>query len=188
MARASSRTRFHLRPLVLAALAAGIAYLAAGQLFGPREAFFAPIAAVLCVGSSTGRQLRRAGEIALGVALGLLAADLVSRGIGQPVLALVAAVLIARLLALLAGEGALMANQASVAAVVVVALGTEEGPLVRLLDALIGGAVGLLVVWALGPDPVRRATGLAGRMVAELGATVRSLAAGLRDADPEQVA
>ena len=59
------------------ALAAGAAWLVAADLFGHDTPFFAPIAAVVSLGTSYGQRLRRVIEVTLGVAIGVFVGDLI---------------------------------------------------------------------------------------------------------------
>ena len=63
------------------AVAAGIAWLLAADLLGHQTPFFAPIAAVVSLGTSYGQRLRKVAEVAVGVAVGVLVGDL--RGPGD---------------------------------------------------------------------------------------------------------
>jgi len=47
-------------PIVRAALAAGLSWLVAGHIVSHRAPFFAPVAAVACLGMTLGQRLRRA--------------------------------------------------------------------------------------------------------------------------------
>ena len=58
------------------ALAAGVAWLIAADLFGHPTPFFAPVAAVVALGTSYGQRLRRVAEVTIGVAVGVFLADL----------------------------------------------------------------------------------------------------------------
>jgi uncharacterized membrane protein YgaE (UPF0421/DUF939 family) len=60
-----------------AALAAGAAWFIAKDLLDHPTPFFAPIAAVVCLGTSYGQRLRRVVEVTFGVAIGVFIADLV---------------------------------------------------------------------------------------------------------------
>lgn len=168
--RAGARVRRYLPSLLLAATSASLAYVVASSLFGRRDAFFAPVAAVVCSGITSGQRLRRAVEIAVGVAVGLSAADLLVRVVGTGAIQLGFAVLVAMALSVAFGARTLMANQAAVAAVLVVALAPSEqaGPFVRLLDALIGGSIAVLLNAGLGRDPLRAARRTASELLAFL--------------------
>ena len=53
------------------AIGAGLALLIAEQIFDHQQAFFAPIAAVLSLGVSAGKRLRRGFELVLGASVGV---------------------------------------------------------------------------------------------------------------------
>ena len=54
------------------AVAAGVAWLIAADLLGHPTPFFAPVAAVVSLGTSYGQRLRRVAEVTVGVAIGVL--------------------------------------------------------------------------------------------------------------------
>lgn len=174
---ATRRVRTHGRTLLQAATAAGTAFLLAGLLVGPQNAVFAPIAAVVATGLSAGQRVRRAAEISTGVVLGILAADLLSRLLGTGPLQLAVAVLLAMVAAVAVRPSGLMANQAAVAAVVVMALVPylDAGPWVRLSDALIGGAVAVAINALLAPDPHRVARTVTQQVLTGYAAVVERL-------------
>jgi uncharacterized membrane protein YgaE (UPF0421/DUF939 family) len=149
------RVRSYLPSLLLAAIAAGLAYLLATILFEAEHAMFAPIAAVVSVGLSAGQRLRRAIEISAGVVLGLVLADLLVRFVGIGAWQLSLAVFLAMTGAVAFRASPLMANQAAVASVIVIALAPYQDapPEVRLVDALIGGAVAVALNAVFSPDP-----------------------------------
>ncbi len=176
-------------PVLLAAIAAGAAYAAARYGLGHQYPFFAPVAAWIALGFSADRNLRRVAEMAIGVAVGVLAGDLLVHQIGtgpvQVALVLAAAVLVARFL----DRGDLLAVQAGVQAMIVVVLPASGtgGPLERWLDALVGGVMALVVA-ALSPqDPRRRVRAVAEEAMSEIAEVLRSLAEGLRTRDPATV-
>lgn len=53
-----------------------------GRPASPSPTFFAPVAALVCLGMSYGQRLRRTVEIVVGVAVGVAVADLVVRVVG----------------------------------------------------------------------------------------------------------
>lgn len=179
---AAGRVRAHGPSLVLAAAAAGVAFLLAGLLVGPPNAVFAPVAAVVATGLSAGQRVRRAAEISAGVVLGILAADLLTRALGVGPLQLAVAVLLAMTAAVALRSSGLLANQAAVAAVVVVALvpHLDAGPWVRLADALVGGVVAVVLNAVVGPDPYRLARTVTDRVLARYAGIVRRLAHAVR--------
>jgi hypothetical protein len=182
---AATRVTRALPSLLVAAGAAGAAYAIASLVFDSLNAVFAPIAAVITVGLTADQQIRRAVEIAVGVALGLAATDLLSRLVGAGPLQLALFVLLAMALAVTVGGGTLAANQAAVAAILVVGFGPTEGwsPVSRLGDALIGGAVGLVAYLLLGPDRSRYAWRAAEAALTLLAESLEVSARSLRDGE-----
>lgn len=172
------RVRAHAPSLLLAASAAGLAYLVAGLLFGPENSVFAPIAAVVSTGLAAGQRVRRATEISVGVVVGLAAADLLSRWLGVGTFQLTLAVLVAMTIAVAARPSGLMANQAAVAAVVVMALAPylDASAWVRLGDALVGGVVAVVLNAVASPDPYRLARGITASVLGRLADALRKAA------------
>ncbi|MET3860643.1 NAD(P)-dependent dehydrogenase (short-subunit alcohol dehydrogenase family) [Dietzia sp. 2505] len=151
--------------LLLAATAAGLAFLLAELVFGPQNAVFAPIAAVVATGLSAGQRRVRALEISTGVLLGIVAAEALARWFGVGAWQLAVAVLLATTAAVAFRASGLLSNQAAVAAVVVMVLVPvlETGPWVRLGDAVIGGAVAVVLTSVVPHNPRHRVTAVAGR-------------------------
>ena len=109
------------------AIAAGVAWFIAADLLGHQTPFFAPIAAVVSLGTSYGQRLRRVAEVTLGVAVGVLLADLL---VVWHRLGLVAAHADRRAgddLGLLLDGGQLLVIQAAVQSIVVSALCPRPG-------------------------------------------------------------
>ena len=175
----------HTPHLVLAAAAAGIAYLVASLVFGPDDAVFAPIAAVVSVGLSAGQRLVRAVEISGGVVLGLLLADVLTQIIGAGPWQLAVAVLLAMSAAVALRASSLMANQAAVASVFVMVLVPlqDTPPLVRLGDAVIGGLVAIALNAVFAPDPHRVALNTADQLLVNLATSYRRLSRSLENHD-----
>ena len=142
--------------IALAALAAAVAWFVAKQAFDDRDAFFAPIAAILTLGLTVGQRGRRAFEIGLGVALGIGVADLIVLVIGAGTWQLAVVVGLAMAAAVLAGGGLLLVNQAAISAVLVVVLAdASDFSGVRFLDALIGSAIALIATSLIPSNPLR---------------------------------
>lgn len=184
---AALRVRHRLRglapTLLLASVAAGLAFLIAEAVFGPAQAVFAPIAAVVATGLSAGQRRRRALEISLGVVLGIAAADLLSRWVGIGPWQLGAAVLLATTTAVAFRASGLLSNQAAVAAVVVMTLAPllDTGPWVRLGDALIGGVVAVVLSTVFSRATFRTVSAVADRTLAGYAHILAALRADLAD-------
>ena len=139
------------------ALAAGVAWLIAADLLGHTTPFFAPVAAVVALGTSYGQRLRRVAEVTVGVALGVLLADLIVAGIGSGWWQISLIVALAMSAAFLLDSGQLLVIQAAVQSIVVATLVPDAGAaFTRWTDAVIGGAVALVAATVVPAAPLRR--------------------------------
>ncbi len=160
--RMSARARLHrVRSkawhVAQAAVAAGVAWFVAGDLLGHDTPFFAPIAAVVSLGTSYGQRWRRVAEVTLGVAIGVLVADLLVVVMGSGAWQMTLIVGLAMTAGLLVDAGGLLVTQAAVQSIVVAALVPPPGQaLVRWTDALVGGAVALVAATLVPGAPLRR--------------------------------
>ena len=167
------------------AVAAGVAWWLANDVIGHPRPFFAPIVAVICLGTSYGQRLRRVVEVTLGVAVGVFLADLLLLLIGTGPWQVTILVALAMTITLLLNAGTLFVTQAAVQGIVVVTFAAAPGyAFTRWLDALIGGAVALVAAAVVPRAPLRRPreeAALVVRRIAEL------LRAGARSADEGDV-
>lgn len=171
---------------VQAGLAAAIAWFAVHDLLGHPRPFFAPIAAVIVLGASVGQRLRRAVELLVGVALGILVGDalivLIGSGAWQVGLSVTAAMLAATFL----GGGPVVVVQAASTGVLIATLAAPTGDFFysRFFEALIGGGIGVLVMALLLPvNPFTLAERAAGPVLSLLAGGLRDCAAALADGD-----
>src|SRR3978361_424595 len=126
------------------AIAAGVAWTVATDVFDHQRAFFAPVAAVVSLGTSYGQRLRRGGEVTIGGAVGVGPRDMLTRWLGPGGWQVALIVSLAMAFALLLDTGAIFVTQAAVQAVVVATLLPYPGAAFsRWTDALIGGGVAL---------------------------------------------
>jgi uncharacterized membrane protein YgaE (UPF0421/DUF939 family) len=171
-------------------VAAGLAWFVAHDLVGHERPFFAPIAAVISLGVSLGNRLRRVVELVVGVSLGVLVADLLIARIGSGAWQIILVVALAMAIAVFADGGTLLVAQAGSSAVLVATLlpPGQAGGLDRCVDALIGGAIGVLVAAILPTDPVGPVRRQARILLEELAAVLASLADALRDRDADAAA
>jgi uncharacterized membrane protein YgaE (UPF0421/DUF939 family) len=155
-----ARERVDLRVLariVQSALAAGAAWEIALQLPDHGRPFFAPIAAVIALGAQRGRRGRQALEMIVGVVFGILVGAGLVAIAGTGAWQLVVATAVTTLLATAAAAPPVIRVQAAASAILVVALHQPgaDVPLQRLLDALIGGGIAILLARFLFPvDPL----------------------------------
>ena len=148
LTRRRTRWRNTAVPIVQSALAAGLSWLVAVHIFDHRAPFFAPVAAVVCLGITLGQRLRHAIELIVGVAVGIGVGDLLISAIGTGPWQIAAVVVLAMSVAVLLDGGAVITVQSAISAILMATLylpGDTSG-LNRLVDGLIGAATGLLVV------------------------------------------
>ena len=169
------------------AIAAGVAWMIAADLLHHQRPFFAPVAAVVCLGTSYGQRLRRVGEVTVGVALGVFLGDMIIQvlGVGGWQIALI--VTLAMSTALLLDQGVLLVTQAAVQAVVVATLLPYPGAAFsRWTDAVIGGGVALVAAAVVPRAPLRRPRVQAAVAVRKISALLRAAAEGIRNGEVEQ--
>src|SRR4051794_1483665 len=139
------------------AVTAGLAWFLASEMFSHQRPFFAPIAAIICLGGTFGNRLRRGFEIAIGVAVGIAVGDLFVKAFGAGTWQVVLVVAISMSLATLLGAGQLMTTQAGVQSIIVtVLLPDPTQGLARWGDALVGCAVALVVATVAPSSPLRK--------------------------------
>jgi Fusaric acid resistance protein-like len=182
----------HLRSLaptlVLGAFAAALAWWLAKGLVGERNAFFAPIAAIITLGLAAGQRLHRAIELSAGVAFGIALADVLVLALGSGTLQLAAITFVVMSTAVLVGAGPLAVTQSAVSAILVVTLQPPTHGLnfTREADALIGCGIVVLLNFLIFPlDPVALVRREAQPVLRELAAVLDDLAAALETRDRE---
>lgn len=173
-----------------AAVAAGLAWWLANRIgAGSGPPFFAPVAAVVSIGTALGQRLRRTVELVIGVSLGVGMGDLLIRGIGDGTAQLMLVVVLAMAAAVVLDGGQLMVMQAATSSVLVAVLvPTNQGlaGLDRCANAMIGGVVGMavgLVLLPLNPLTLARRTMLP--VTTGMADGLDAVAAALRTADYE---
>ncbi|RKN37671.1 FUSC family protein [Micromonospora endolithica] len=143
---------------VQAGAAGALAWVVAHEGLGNDRPVFAPVAAVGTIVSSVGQRLRRTVELIVGVAVGIGIGDLLIAvaGTGPWQVGVVVAVAVTLAIAL-SGQGALVAQAASTAVLIATLSPTvQDLEVPRVIDALVGGLTGLLVVILLLPlNPLR---------------------------------
>jgi uncharacterized membrane protein YgaE (UPF0421/DUF939 family) len=170
------------------ALAAGVAWALARYVVGHPTPFFAPVAAMICLGFSFGQRLRRVAELMVGVAIGVGVGDLFVNLFGTGVGQVVFVVAFAMSIAVLLGAGTLMTTQAGVqAALVTTLLPDPQAGFSRWLDAALGGAVALAAATIAPAKAIRRPREQAAQVLNELASILIETADGLRAHDSEAI-
>ncbi len=155
------------------------AWLIAGWLVPGHLPVFAAIAALLVVQPSVNQSLAKAVERSIGVIAGVVIAVLLSLALGGLSWVVLLAVVVAMVVAWSFKATPGTANQVAISAMLVLALGSSspDYALDRILETLIGAAIGFVVNVAVVPPvlvaPVRRDLALLG---AELAASLDRLA------------
>ncbi|MDX3003676.1 FUSC family protein [Kribbella solani] len=168
------------------ALAAGIAWALARYALGHKQPFFAPVAAMVCLGFSFGQRLRRVAEVMVGVAVGVGVGDLFVRVFGTGLVQIVFVIALAMSVAVLLGAGNLMTTQAGVqAAIVTTLLPNPSAGFSRWLDAVLGGLVALAAATIAPAAAIRRPRQQATGVLNELAEILVETADGLRARDEE---
>jgi uncharacterized membrane protein YgaE (UPF0421/DUF939 family) len=183
------RLRLAWRSIFQAALSAGVAWWLATEVFGHTRPFFAPVSAIITLGITVGQRGRRAAELVLGVALGIAVADLLVLEIGTGAAQLALVVMLATSAAIFLGSGQMLASQAAVSAALVATLQppTSGFTFTRVIDALIGGGVALLVnALVLPAHPLDTVRGAARPVLDELAETLEDIAAAIEGRELER--
>lgn len=150
---AAHRLRVALWPILQTSTAAGLAWYLTHDVLQHRQPFFAPISAVVCMSASNVLRARRAAQMIIGVALGIVVGGGVEALLGNDWLAFGVAVFFALGIAVLIGrgviaQGLMFVNQTAVSAILVLVFAHTGGLVAeRLFDALIGG--GLAFVFSI---------------------------------------
>ncbi len=176
-------------PIGQCAVAAGLSWWIAVNVFDHPQPFFAPIAAVVSMGLSLGKRWRRSVELVGGVAIGILVGDLLVSQIGTGTWQIIVVVALAMALAVFLDDGPLIPMQAASSAVLVATLLPPGGVagFHRAIDALIGGVVGIAVGALFPVNPAHRARRDAAGVLATMRDAARKLAGGLRAMDEATV-
>jgi len=153
------------------AAAAGIAWELALQIPNHGRPFFAPIAAVIGLAADRGRRGRQAIDMIVGVGLGILIGAGIVAAAGVGAWQLVVGTAAALLIATAAGARPVIRTQAAASTILIVALHVPGSNVAwqRLIDALIGGGIAILLARFLFPvDPLdlvrREAVALRGQL------------------------
>lgn len=172
-------------PIAQAGMAAGGAWLLATDVVGHARPFFAPTAAITCIGVALGQKLRRVIELVVGVSIGVGVGDVLISRIGSGTWQIVLVVLLAMAAAVLLDGGAVIALQSGTSAVLVATLlpPSTGGGFDRMIDALIGGAMGLIAIALFPPNPLTLAHRHGRVVLGELAGVLRAIGGAVLDHD-----
>ena len=187
------RLRFSLILALQAGLAAALAWIASHELLGNPEPVFAPISAIGTLASGVGQRIRRTVELMIGIVVGIGIGDILIFLVGTGAWQLALVVFLAIMVSVFLGGGPAVVTQAAATGVLIATLSPTVGNLEfpRMVNALVGGTCGLIVLALLLPlNPMRVVERAAGpgleALADELIATARAIAD--RDAERAQAA
>ena len=169
------------------AIAAGLAWFIAHDLIGHEQPFFAPIAAVISLGVGGGKRVRRGFELLIGATVGIGIGDLVISQIGGGGWQITVVVFVAMMLAVFVDKGPLVPNQAASSAVLVATLippGDQAG-WERMVDCMVGGILGLIVVAVIPNNPLRAARREIAGLISKAALVLDDVAQGIEERDGE---
>lgn len=176
-------------PILQCAVAGGLAWFLAFDVLDHPRPFFAPIAAVASLGLVLAKRWRRSIELIGGVLIGIIVGDLIIGRIGSGPWQIGVVVAVAMATAVLADGAVMVVNQAGSSAVLVATLlppGDAAG-YERVIDAMVGGGVALLIGALLPFNPAHRARRDAATVLATLRDLSGELSSALRAGDVEDV-
>ena len=169
------------------AIAAGIAWLVAADLLGHQTPFFAPVAAVVALGTSYGQRLRRVAEVTVGVAVGVALGDLLVAALGSGWWQISLIVALAMSAAFLLDGSQLLVTQAAVQSIVVATLLPSSGAaFTRWTDAVVGGAVALVAAAIVPAAPLRRPREQAAVVMRKVAGLLRAAGEVMSDGEVER--
>lgn len=177
--------RVPLLQVLKSAVATIAAWLVAGWLVPGELPVFAAIAALLVVQPSVNQSFGKAVERSVGVVLGVIVATGLSLAFGQSTWVILVAIAVAMLVAWALKMTAATSNQVAISAMLVLALGaaSPEYALARVIETLVGAAIGIVVNAAIVPPvAVAPAREQLARLGGELAASVDRLADALEQA------
>jgi uncharacterized membrane protein YgaE (UPF0421/DUF939 family) len=157
---ALGRLRADAWPLLQRTAAATVAWVIARQLIASglvidHDPFFAPIAAVIALNASLGERGLNALRLLLGVVVGIVVGEVTVAVLGSGHGPLAIATFTAMAMASALGGARILIAQAAVGAILTVTAADGQAGAHRLIDALIGAGVALVVSQILfSPEPV----------------------------------
>jgi uncharacterized membrane protein YgaE (UPF0421/DUF939 family) len=170
-------------------LAAAVSWEIAYYALGEPAPVFAPSAAVGTIVAALGQRARRTAELLIGVALGLIVSDLLLLvvGFGSWQTGVVVTLAIGLALLMIGRSGALVAQAGSTAVLIsTLSPSVHELEWPRIVEAGVGGIVGLIVVALLLPiNPMRVLDRAAAPVVDTVSAQLENIARALAERGPD---
>ncbi|MBB5830429.1 FUSC family protein [Brachybacterium aquaticum] len=168
-----------------AAIAASLAYLLSGLIWGHEHPFFSSIVAFIIIGFGIEKKMRKVVEMAGGVMVGVLLGELTRQLLGSGAWQILVVVFCAGMIARFLENSSLFGFQVTIQSLLVMIMPTTPGmtPGGRVLDALTGVTVALLIHLLLSGNPRRLQSRAANSFYLELEDALVSLALAARTGD-----
>lgn len=184
------RLRVATLPLARAALAAGVAWFLTHDVLGHRGGIWGPIGALLAL-SARGRSSKQVVETALGAVVGVAVGSLLIAAIGTGPVEVAVVVFLAMATATALGAEAGVVTQAGIASALIATIEPPRGlydtvAVQRLIDILVGGAVGVAASVLLRANPLSSTRAAGAPLFAELSGTLEQVADALDAHDAGQ--
>lgn len=168
--------------LLLAAGSASLAYLVAHHLWGHQYPFFASITAFIVIGFTADTKIKKVLELAAGVLLGVLLGELARTLIGSGVWQIFVTIFIAVSASRFLNNGIMFSMQAGIQSLLVMLMPASPtmNPTGRVIDAITGVSIAIIIFLLFSADPRRAQTRAARDFFLELEDTLSSLALAAR--------
>ncbi|MFC7375237.1 aromatic acid exporter family protein [Brachybacterium sp. GCM10030267] len=185
LAQGASRGRSDAVTVTRAAVAAALAYLLSGLIWDHQYPFFASIAAFVIIGFGIEKKVRKIFEMAAGVMLGVVIGEIARSLIGSGTWQILVVVFVAGMLARFIDSSNLFGIQTAIQSllVTIMPLTPNMTPGGRVLDALTGVVVAIVIHLLFSGDPRRPQRRAACSFFQELEDTLVSLALAARSGD-----
>lgn len=183
------RVAYSLIPILQCGIGAALAWFIASDLLGHERPFFAPIAATVALGVSMGKRLRRSVELVIGAVIGIGLGDLLISAIGSGPWQIAIAVIFGQTIAVFLDKGAIFSGQVATSAVLVATLlppGSNVG-YERMIDALVGGVIAIVMMSLLPVHPLKRARRETASLLGVSSSILREVAEGLETGDVDRI-
>ncbi|OAG70327.1 FUSC family protein [Corynebacterium ulcerans] len=181
------RLRRSFLSIVQMSLAAGIAFWIARNLIGHDKPFFAPMAAIIILGLTSGNRIKKAIELSIGCSIGVGLGDLLIMGIGVGHWQMPLAIFISLLVATFLSKSQLLINQVAIGSILIATImppGTSAGP-DRMIDAFLGCITGIVVMALLPHSPLAEGRREVSAVLRLASTVLKHVSVGLKTADPD---
>lgn len=182
----SERLRKRLLTILQIALASGLSFWICQKYLHHPAPMFAPISSVIIIGYSGGDRVRRSFDMALGCIIGVFVGDMLFFAIGTGVWQITVAVAVSMAVASLISKSQLVSNQVAIGSILIATIMPPGGATTdvdRTMDAIVGSAIGLVVVALMPSSPLGEVRNEVSRALAIVSSVLHDVADGLRTND-----